>query len=115
MLTAEKFWRELAVRAGYDPVVAARLHQISLRQLERHCQRALGCTPRDWFQRERMMLAAKLLADGQPAKCVALHLSYSQLANFSRDFKRHHGQCPTAYAPRPLLFPVVPFSLKSSS
>lgn len=110
---AEDHWRALAVRAGYDHHNVARLLKLSLRQLERQCRRALGCTPREWLHRERMMLAARLLAEGQPAKCVALRLNYSQLANFSRDFKRHHGQSPTAYAPRPQLFPVVPVSARA--
>ncbi|PAW88706.1 MAG: hypothetical protein B9S33_04475 [Pedosphaera sp. Tous-C6FEB] len=96
-----KCWRELAVRAAYQPAVAARLLQLSLRQLERHCQRQLGCSPRQFFQRERMVRAAQLLAAGQAAKSVALGLGYSQLANFSRDFRRHHGRSPTVFAPRP--------------
>jgi AraC-like DNA-binding protein len=100
VLAAEKSWRELAARADYHPAVAARLLRLSLRQLERHCQRQLGCSPRDLFQRERMARAAQLLAAGQPAKAVALELGYSQLANFSRDFKHHHGRCPTVFAPK---------------
>lgn len=100
ILAAEKSWRELAARAGYQPAAAARLLRVSLRQLERECQRALGCPPREIFQRERMARAAQLLAAGQSAKAVALELGYSQLANFSRDFKQHHGRCPTVFAPR---------------
>lgn len=101
VFAAEKTWRELAARADYDPVVAARLLKMSLRQLERKCQRLFGCPPRQWFQRERMTRAGLLLAAGQSAKSIALELGYSQLANFSRDFKHHHGRCPTAFAPRP--------------
>jgi len=100
---AVDFWRQLAHQAGYDLQAAARLLQTSLRQLERECQRELRCTPRDWFQQERMKLATQLLADGQPVKVVALHLGYTQLSNFSRDFKRHFGQTPRAFAPRPRL------------
>lgn len=98
---SEKCWRELAVRAAYQPAVAARLLQISLRQLERQCHRQLGCSPRQFFQRQRMARAAQLLAAGQTAKSVALELGYSQLTNFSRDFRRHHGRSPTVFAPRP--------------
>lgn len=113
VFAAEKSWRELAARADYDPVTAARLLQISLRQLERECQRALGCPPRKFFQGERMARAAQLLAAGKSAKSVALELGYSQLANFSRDFKRHHGRCPTVFAPRPS-FSAAPPTLRSA-
>ncbi len=97
---AEAFWRPLAQRAGYDASAAAQLLGVCLRSLERLCQRELGCTPSEWFQRERMATAAQLLATGRSAKCVALDLGYAHLSNFSRDFKRHHGRSPTVFAPR---------------
>lgn len=114
VFAAEKTWRELAARADYDPAVAAGLLQISLRQLERKCQRLFGCPPRAWFQRERMTRAAQLLLAGQSAKSVALELGYSQLANFSRDFKRHHGRCPTVFVPHPDPFTTFLASGKSA-
>lgn len=120
LLAAEKTWRELAARADYNLVRAARLLHISLRQLERKCQRLFGCPPRQWFQLERMTRAAQLLAAGQSAKSIALELGYSQLANFSRDFKHHHGRCPTAHAPRPdpftlcLAAPLPPTTTRSA-
>ncbi len=108
VFAAEKSWRELAARADYDPVTAARLLQISLRQLERECQRELGCTPTEWFQRERMATAARLLADRKSVKEVAFQLGYTLPANFSRDFKRRFGRTPRAFAPRALF--GVPFT-----
>lgn len=99
---AREFWRPLARQAGWDVSLAAQHHGVSVRQLERLCQRDLGCTPREWFQRERMVLAAELLAARQSIKIVAGQLGYSQPANFSRDFKRHFGRPPRAFAPRPL-------------
>lgn len=89
-----------AQRAGYDLQTAARLVGVSVRQLERLCQRELGCTPTEWFDRERMAVAVRLLTEGQAVKVVALQLGYSQPANFSRDFKHHFGQSPSAFAPR---------------
>ncbi|MEN9576509.1 MAG: hypothetical protein RL514_4364 [Verrucomicrobiota bacterium] len=100
---AETFWRPLAVRAQWDTTAAAQLLGLSQRQLERLCQRDLGCSPRAYFQGERMATAARLLASGRLVKAVALELGYTLSANFSRDFKRHHGRPPRLFAPRPRL------------
>ena len=100
---AQEFWRQLATRAGWEASAAAQDLGISLRQLERLSQQELGTTPHDFFHRERMAAAARFLADGQPAKVVALQLGYTQPSNFSRDFKRHHGRTPSLFAPRPRL------------
>lgn len=67
--------------------------------MERLCQQDLGCTPREWFQRERMVTAARLLAAGHSVKTVALELNYTRPANFSRDFKRHHGRIARTFIP----------------
>ena len=97
---ADLFWRQLARRCAYSPRAAAQLLCISLRQLERNCDWDLHRCPREFFQAQRMAHAAERLAHGEPAKCVALELGYTQISNFSRDFKRHFGQCPTIHAPR---------------
>jgi AraC-like DNA-binding protein len=101
---AQTFWRPLAQRVGYDLQAAAQLLEVSVRQLERRCQRDLGCTPREWFQRERMTAASRLLATGHSVKVVAAQLGYTQPANFSRAFKRHHGRTPRALVPRAQFF-----------
>lgn len=78
--TADDFWRPLAVRAQWDVNRAAQLLNRSLRSMERLCQQDLGCTPREWFQRERMVIAARLLAAGHSVKTVALELNYARPA-----------------------------------
>ena len=105
----EAFWRSLAQRAQWNVPAAARDLSLSLRQLERLCQRDLGCAPREWFQRGRMAAAARLLAASQSVKVVAMQLGYTQPANFSRDFKRHFGRTPRTFTPR-LLFVLPPES-----
>lgn len=74
---------------------------MSLRQFERLCQQELKTTPNHFFQRERMDTDAQLLANGELAKVVSIQLGCTQLSNFSRDFKRHHGRAPRLFAPRP--------------
>jgi AraC-like DNA-binding protein len=112
---AQDFWATLAERAAWDVPTAARLMQVSVRQLERLCQRDLGSTPTDWFQARRMTRAAELLTAGQTIKQAAAHLGYTQPANFSRDFKHHHGRTPRTFAPRPLFgLPALPGSAAPS-
>lgn len=106
---ASDYWRGLAARAQYDVPAAAQLLGVSLRSLERLCQRDLDCTPTEWFHCERMAAAARLLTAGQSVKVVAAQLGYTLPANFSRDFKRHFGRTPRAFAPRPL-FGLLPGS-----
>ncbi len=98
--TAEEHWRSLAQRADYNLQTVAQLVGVSVRQLERLCQRELGCTPTEWLDRERMAAAVRLLTEGQAVKVVALQLGYSRPANFSRDFKRHFGRPPSALVPQ---------------
>ena len=100
---AQDSWRRLAERSGWDVPTAAGLLGISLRQLERQCHRDHGCTPTEWFHRERMAAAARLLNTGKTVKAVATELGYTLPANFSRDFKRHHGRTPRTFVPHLLL------------
>lgn len=97
---ADAYWRDLAARSFWHVPTAARQLGLSLRQLERLCQRDLGCSPRDYFQRDRMAAAARRLAAGQPVKAVAMSLGYTRPANFSRDFKRHFARNPRTFTPR---------------
>lgn len=113
--TAEEHWRTFAQRAGYDLQTAAQLVGISVRQLERLCQRELACTPTEWLDRERMAAAVRLLTEGQAVKAVALQLGYSRPANFSRDFKRHFGRSPRVFVPPQLFGPLLPTSPPASS
>ncbi len=95
----EEFWRPLAQRCGWAVSAAAQDLGSSVCKLERRCQQELGTTPHDFFHRERMTTAARLLTSGQTIKFAALTLGYSQPANFSRDFKRHHGRPSRLFAP----------------
>lgn len=96
---ARDYWRLLAERSGWKVSTAAQLLGISVRKLERLCQEQLGAAPHEWFHSERMNAAGQLLAAGQTIKLVASQLGYTQPANFSRDFKRHHGRSPRTFVP----------------
>ena len=94
------FWHHLAKHCGYHVQAMARHLGISVRQLERLCQQDLHLSPSKFCHSERMFLAADLLVKGDTVKCVALQLGYTQLSNFSRDFKCFFGCTPREYIDR---------------
>jgi len=49
-----------------------------------------------WLNELRQIDAASMISDGKSVKETALELGYKHPAHFSRDFKRSHGQPPTA-------------------
>ncbi|MGN6497266.1 MAG: helix-turn-helix domain-containing protein [Tsuneonella sp.] len=86
---------ELAERAG-----------ISVRALERVCQRHFGFPPKLLLRRQRFMrsLAAWMLA-GAGKWSAAIDELYTDQAHFNRDFHAFMGMAPSAYAalPHPVL------------
>lgn len=99
---APNYWSALAVRSRFCVTTAAGFLQLSPRQFERRCRRELGCSPHEFFHRERMMRAEQLLTRGHAAKHVAAELGYTQPANFTRAFKLHFGKPPSAAISREL-------------
>ena len=68
----------------------------SRRQLQRVLSEQ-GTSFRAELQRERMTRAAHLLrASGLPVSAVARAVGYRQAAQFSKAFRRHYGQPPSA-------------------
>jgi AraC-like DNA-binding protein len=70
---------------------------VSVRTLERHLRRELGCCPGQWLRRQRMTEARRLLAGCPCVKTVALDLGYSQTAHFTVAFRDYWGLTPTSY------------------
>jgi len=76
--------------------MAARLH-VTPRTLNRYLARE-GTTFRDLALQVRSRRARALLADGKlPVSQIAYALGYTDLANFSRSFKKACGVTPSAY------------------
>lgn len=83
-----------------DPLPVAQLSAVLAIpdwQLRRLFRRYLGCSPADYYLRLRLSRAHDLLAHGQaPIKQIALACGFADTPSFSRAFKRHSGQCPSA-------------------
>jgi AraC-like DNA-binding protein len=52
-------------------------------------------SPKEWFMEQRFRHARRILLETGSVKTAALELGYTQTANFSRDFKKHHGMSAT--------------------
>jgi len=61
-------------------------------------KRHLGCSPMQYQTRVRLRNAKRLLARGLTVTEAAEEAGFHSLHYFSRTFRRHHGQTPSAFA-----------------
>lgn len=87
--------------ADHHPTVeeVARAVATSRRQLQRVFRDVGETTFRQHVLAARLDHARVLLADGMPVGEVARRTGYSHASHFSRAFRRHHGQSPSAFVP----------------
>jgi AraC family transcriptional activator of tynA and feaB len=89
--------RNIALEGGYRVGFLASYVGVSERHLQRIFVRELGCSPENWLREERLQVARRLLRSAGTVKEVALALSYSQLSQFSRDFRQRFGCSPSQW------------------
>jgi AraC-like DNA-binding protein len=80
---------------AYKVVDLARRLGLSERQLRRTLRASVGVSPREWLRRQRLAAALQMLTTAQSVKQVALSLGYTQMSQFSRDFKAQFGCAPS--------------------
>lgn len=97
-------WEKLARDSGYSTKRLASTCQVSPRQLQRFFLETWQISPRHWLTRVRQRRALDLLQRVGSVKEISWQLGYKTTAHFSREFKRHHGICPTR------IHLVLPFS-----
>ena len=90
-------WEKLAAAARYDARELAKLHHVSVRQLQREFKRILGRAPQDWLNEQRVVAAQELLASGASVKRVAIDLGFKQSSHFCRQFKAFSLMTPSQY------------------
>lgn len=85
-------------REPLDVAELARIAGISIRQFERKFHKTFQTNPRSYLMRMRVIKACDLLAAGNlPITEVALESGFYDHSDFSRQFRKHMGQSPTAY------------------
>ncbi|MFJ8000298.1 helix-turn-helix domain-containing protein, partial [Streptomyces sp. NPDC096310] len=73
----------------------------SVRTLSRAAQDATGKGVRELIDERRLLEARRLLGDaGWEARAVAVHLGFTDPANFGRFFRDRTGLTPAAFAAR---------------
>lgn len=68
---------------------------ITRRQLNQLFQVSAQCSPREFWRRERLEHARKLIEeDAAPVKMVAHAVGYSHVSNFSKAYREYFGETP---------------------
>jgi PAS domain S-box-containing protein len=76
----------------------AEIAGLSVRQFERKFRKTFQTTPRSYLMRMRVIKACELLSGSNlPITEVALDSGFYDHSDFSRQFRKHMGQAPTAY------------------
>lgn len=88
-------WPELARQANWSAAGLAKTCGISVRTLHRHFIRTMGTNTRMWLAQQRQIEAQKLLHIGASVKETACKVGYKQQSNFTRQFKKQLGTCPS--------------------
>ncbi|MBO7761524.1 MAG: helix-turn-helix transcriptional regulator [Clostridia bacterium] len=85
-------------RAPFSTEALSRRFGYSPSYLYKVFKHDFGVSPKRYYADRRFEYAAARLADGAPITEISETLSYSSLANFSRDFKKRFGLSPGEYA-----------------
>jgi|SRR5271154_5180922 len=91
-------WSELAKEALWSASILSKTCRVSVRTLERFFLKRTGKSPKAWLAEERQSRAIELLRDGRSIKETAVSLGYRHPTNFSRQFAKHWGTCPTRHS-----------------
>jgi len=90
-----KDWPKLASDANWSVSRLAKKCQVSARTLERHFVKTMGKSPKAWLSANRQQRAVELLRAGNSVKETAACLGFKRPGNFSREFTKYWGCCPT--------------------
>jgi AraC-like DNA-binding protein len=92
-------WSELARQANWSAVTLAEQCHVSMSTLKRYFLKHMGKTPKVWLTEQRQYRAVKIIQSGIPVKQAAAQLAYDHPNQFSREFHKFWGYCPTSPIP----------------
>ena len=90
--------RHLSEDIGVDQL--SRAAGLSRHHFSRRFSEAVGEAPGQWLQRQRLELAARLLAGEQSIPDIAAHCGFSSQSYFGKAFKKCWGVSPAVYRRR---------------
>jgi AraC-like DNA-binding protein len=96
-LTLISNWSERAVAAHFSVKQMAAELNISPRTLRRYVKEQFKQNPKRWLIDMRRQHVLQVMKREHCVKTTALTLGYNYLQNFSRDFKKFFGSCPTTF------------------
>lgn len=86
---------ELHLQHPLSPETLAQRAHLSLRQLERLCQRFLQSSPSQYYLGLRLQRAQQLLQQSDlPVAAIAAAAGFTSASHFCRSYRRHFGQSP---------------------
>jgi transcriptional regulator GlxA family with amidase domain len=88
-------WPEVARKANWSASVLAIQFGVSLRTMHRYFVKKTGKNTKTWLAEQRQQDANELLRAGSSVKKTAIVLGYNQPNNFSRNYKKYWGVCPS--------------------
>lgn len=87
----------LALEKGYRVCAVSRALGLTERHFQRIFIRDVGLSPKDWMQRERMVVARRMLAWGLDVLWVSERLGFSHVNSFRREFLSVYGVGPARF------------------
>jgi AraC-like DNA-binding protein len=87
-------WERRAQAANYSVKALAILCGVSRQHLGRFFRETRGVAVHEWINEHRLRMALVFLFQGRSVKETAHLLAYTQVSNFSRDFRLFYGVPP---------------------
>ena len=87
----------LAMEQGYRVGAVCRELGVSEAYLREVFLRDVGLSPKDWMQRQRMVVARRMLICGLDPLAVAEKLGFSHANSFRREFQTVYGVGPARF------------------
>jgi transcriptional regulator GlxA family with amidase domain len=90
-------WKAYAAQCGYSITRMAKGKNMSRQHFRRCFLQALGATPKECIDLERLKVAMRLLTEGKSVKEVAIALGFPYCSDFDRFFLRMAGLSPRSF------------------
>ncbi|MGB0991845.1 MAG: helix-turn-helix domain-containing protein [Akkermansiaceae bacterium] len=85
---------DLAESHNFSVKKVAAEFDLTVIQLQRHVENAIGLKPKDLFCNHRALLAKRMISDGENLHDVSEKLGYLYYSHFCTDIKKFYGISP---------------------